>query len=115
MTITVSVLADCPFSVAEEYAKEFLQNAEAGGAESLVRVPWFHMLPIPAHRVRWTFGLHSDITEHGRRHDEIRFRWNSGTRLLPNFRGIISFRIQATRTIIFIEGSYDAPFGVFGR
>jgi hypothetical protein len=114
MVITVSTLADCPFSIAEEYAKEYLQRAEAGGAEALVRVPWFRPLPMPAHRVRLTFGLHTDVSEPGRRHDEIRFRWSSGTRLLPNFRGVISFRNEATRTRIFIEGSYDAPFGMLG-
>ena len=115
MVITVSTLADCPFSIAEEYSKEYLQRAEAGGAESLVRLPWFRPLPMPAHRVRMTFGLHTDMSEPGRQHNEIRFRWSSGTRLLPNFRGVISFRNEATRTRIFIEGSYDAPLGLLGR
>lgn len=115
MVITVSTLADCPFSMAEEYAKEYLQRAEAGGTEALVRVPLFRPLPMPAHRVRLTFGLHTDVSEPGRRHDEIRLRWTTGTRLLPNFRGVISFRNDATRTRIFIEGSYDAPLGILGQ
>jgi hypothetical protein len=115
MTITVSTLAECPFSIADEYAKEYLQRAEGGGAESLVRVPWFVPFPKPAHRVQLTFGLHSDITDHGRRHDEIRLRWTSGTPLLPNFHGVVSFRIESMRTRIFIEGNYDAPLGLAGR
>jgi hypothetical protein len=115
MTITVSTLAECPFSIATEYAQEYLRNAEAGRAESLVRVPWFPLIPALAHRVRMSFGLHADVGEPGRRHEEIRLRWNSGSRLLPNFRGAVSFRIEGTRTRIFIDGSYDAPLGLIGR
>jgi hypothetical protein len=62
-----------------------------------------------------SFGLHADVGEPGRRHEEIRLRWNSGSRLLPNFRGAVSFRIEGTRTRIFIDGSYDAPLGLIGR
>lgn len=115
MTITVSTLAECPFSIADEYAREYLQRAEVGGVESLVRVPLFWPLPKLVHRVRLTFGLHTDITEPGRQHDEIRLQWISRTRLLPNFRGIVTFRIESTLTRIFIEGSYDAPLGLLGR
>lgn len=115
MTITVTALAECPFSIADEYAQEYLRNAEAGGAESLVRVPWFPWLPAFAHRVRMSFGVHADMSEPGRRHDEISVRWSSGSRLLPNFRGTICFRIDATRTRVLVEGSYDAPLGVLGR
>jgi hypothetical protein len=115
VTITVTTQAECPFSIAAEYAQEYLRNAEAGAVESLVRVPWFHALPALAHRVRMSFGLHVDTTDVGRRHEEIRLRWSSGSPLLPNFRGTICFRIEATRTRILIEGTYDAPFGVLGR
>ncbi len=115
MTITVSTLADCPFSIAAEYAQDYLRNAEASGAELLVHVPWFPSLPALAHRVRVSFGLHTDVTEPGRRHEEIRLQWKSGSRLLPNFRGTVFFRIEAPRTRILIEGHYDAPLGVLGR
>lgn len=113
-TVTVSMPAECPFSIAEEHAKEYLQRAEAGGDESLVRVPWFPPLPMLAHRVRLTFSLHTDATEPGRQHEEIRFRWSSGARLLPNFRGTLNFRIDGKRTRIIIEGTYDAPLGPLG-
>ncbi len=115
MTITTSTLADCPFSMATEYAQEYLHNAEAGGVESFVRVPWFPSLPAFERRVRMNFGLHADLTEVGRRHDEIQLRWHSGMPLLPNFRGTICFRIEAMGTLLLIEGTYDAPLGVFGR
>jgi hypothetical protein len=115
VTFSITTLADCPFSIAAEYAQEYLRNAEAGGAESLVRVPWFPSLPALARRVRMSFGLHLDLGEPGRLHDEIHVRWSSGTPLLPNLRGTICFRIEGTQTRILIEGSYDAPLGVLGR
>jgi hypothetical protein len=115
VNISVSTLAECPFSIADEYAQEYLRNAEAGGIQSLVRVPWFRPLPALARRVQMTFGLHKDVTEPGREHEEIRLRWTSGTRMLPNFRGTLHFRIEALRTRIFIDGTYDAPLGLLGR
>jgi hypothetical protein len=115
VTITVSTFADCPFSIAAEYAQEYLRNAEAGGPESLVRVPWLPSLPALARGVRMSFGLHEDASEAGRKHDEIRLRWSSGTWFLPNFRGNVFFRIEAARTRILIEGDYDAPLGMLGR
>jgi hypothetical protein len=115
VTITVSTLAECPFSIAAEYAQEYLRNAEAGGLESLVRVPWFRWFPAFTHRVRMSFGLHTDLTEPGRRHDEIHLGWSSGTWFLPNFRGSVFFRIERKRTRIIVAGNYDAPLGVLGR
>lgn len=115
VTITVTALANCPFSIAAEYAQEYLQKAEAGGAESLVRVPWFSFLPALTHRVRMSFGIQADVTDSGRLHDEILLRWGSGTWLLPNFHGTICFRIEALRTRIIIDGRYDVPLGVLGR
>jgi len=111
----VTTLAECPFSIADEYAKEYLKRAESGGQEAYVRVPLLRPLPALAHRMRVSFGIHADISEHGRAHEEIRLRWSSGTRLLPDFRGTLNFRIEGLRTRILIEGSYAIPFGQFGR
>lgn len=113
--ISLSTVAECPFSIADEYAKEYLERAEAGGQEAYIRVPWFVPLPLPVRRVRMTFGLHRDVAEGGRAHDEIRFNWASGTRVLPDFRGTIMFRIEGARTRVLIDGSYAAPLGTLGR
>lgn len=112
-TISVTTVADCPFSVADEYAKEYLERAEAGGREAAVRGPW-PRLPF-SRRVRFGFSLHLDVTEGGRRHDEIRFHWASGTRLLPDFHGTLAFRIEQSRTRIIVSGDYRVPLGAFGR
>ena len=114
-TITVTTLAECPFSIADEYAKEYLQRAESGGEEAYVRVPLLSPLPALAHRVSVSFGIHTDINEYGRRNEEIHLRWSSGTRLLPDFRGTMTFRIETVRTRILIEGSYAIPGGQLGR
>lgn len=113
--ISVSAIADCAFSIAEEYATEFLRSAEAGGPEALIRIP----LAVPnaalQHRVGVRFGLHFDILEKGRAHDEVRFRWTSGSRRLPDFHGTLRFQIEGLRTRILIDGSYRAPLGALGR
>jgi hypothetical protein len=113
--IAVDALADCSFSIAEEYATEYLRAAEAGGPEAAVRVPWGLPIPPLRWRVRFTFGLHEDVFEGGRQHDEVRFRWQSGSRLLPDFHGSLRFRIETSRTRVLLEGSYEAPLGMLGR
>jgi hypothetical protein len=62
-----------------------------------------------------TFGLHLDILEAGRTHDEIRVRWVSGTPLLPEFRGTVRLRIAGSGTLVLVEGSYRVSFDGLGR
>jgi hypothetical protein len=114
-SIVVEAVADCSFSIAEEYATDYLRGAEAGGPEAAIRVPWALPVPPLSRRVALTFGLHEDVREGGRPHDEVRFRWTSGSRLLPDFRGTLRFRIEALQTRITVEGSYEAPLGAVGR
>jgi hypothetical protein len=109
--ITVSAVADCPPVIAEDHAVDFLHAAEAGGSAFAIRLPW---LPWVRHRVDIAFGLHFDLIEHGRPHDEIRIRWSSGSALLPDFRGTIRFRSAGEKTSVLLDGSYVAPLGIFG-
>ena len=113
--IAVESDAHCPFSIADEYATEYLRQAEAGGPESTIRVPWQLPLPAPRHRVAISFGIHRDVVEPGRGHDEVRFWWTSGSRFLPDFRGTMRFRIDGGGTRILVEGEYTVPFGLPGR
>jgi hypothetical protein len=62
-----------------------------------------------------TFGLHLDILEAGRTHDEIHVRWAAGTPLLPDFRLTVRLRIAGSGTRVLVEGAYRAPFGRLGR
>ena len=109
--LTADALADCSYSLAEEYAAEFLRSAEGGGPESAIRVPW---LPFAQHRVALTFGLHAGVPGAGAPHDEVRFHWSSGTSMLPDFRGTIHFRGEDGKTRVLVEGGYNAPLGVAG-
>jgi hypothetical protein len=112
--ISVSALADCSFSMAEEYATEYLRRAEAGGPEATVRVPWPLPFSLLGRRVALSFGIHADVLEAGRRHDEVRFHWESGSRLLPDFRGTMRFRIEYVRTRVHVDGAYAVPLGPVG-
>jgi hypothetical protein len=114
-TVSAEVLATCPFSIAQEYATHYFQRAEAGHDEAEIRVPIRFLPMVLRRRVELRFGIHSDGTDAGRMHDEIRVRWSSGTRLLPAFHGIVRLRISGLETRVLVEGSYHAPFGVVGR
>jgi hypothetical protein len=113
--VSLQAYAACPFSVAHEYAVDYLRRAEAGTDEAEIRVPVAFWPGLIRRRVTISFGLHYDVVEEGRPHDEIRLRWTSGTRLLPNFRGTLRFRIAGNGTDVLIDGSYRIPFGTFGR
>jgi hypothetical protein len=106
--VTVESLAACPFSMAQEYAGEYLRAAEAHGPEASIGRPFLR------HDVTLSFGIQSDVADDGRLHDELRVNWASGSRLLPDFRGSIRFRIDGERTRVLVDGSYAPPLGAFG-
>jgi thiosulfate dehydrogenase [quinone] large subunit len=110
-SVHAEVLVACPFSVAQDYTVDYLRRAQAGEPEAEIHVP----VALLARRVHVTFGLHFDIVEDGRAHDEIRVRWDAGAAYLPDFRGTIRFRIAGTGTTVSVDGTYHIPFGVFGR
>ena len=101
-------LADCPFSVAQQYAEEHLRGAEHGGDSSVVYAG-------PLHRqVVFSFGTRSDTDEGGRPHDEITLRWSAGTKWLPNFTGTLRMRIASPGTLLVLDGHYVPPGGAPG-
>jgi hypothetical protein len=106
--------SQCPFSVAESYAIDYLEQAEKGGPEAILRVPLFGGLPAVRRQVQPSFGLAVDVVEEGRKHDEIRLRWTSGSKLFPNFRGTVRFRIEQTATRVVVDGTYAPPLGWLG-
>jgi hypothetical protein len=113
--VTIEAYAACPFSIAQEYAVDYLRRAQAGEAEADIRVPIRFLPGFIQRRVAVTFGLHADVTEGGRAHEEIRIRWHAGTLLLPDFRGTLRFRIAGQGTAVLVEGTYRVPLGVMGR
>jgi hypothetical protein len=113
--VSAEVLAVCPFSIAQNYASDYFRSAASGHEEAEIRVPIRFLPTVIQRRVALRFGIHSDGTEPGRTHDEIRVRWSSGTWLLPEFHGIVRLRIAGTATRVLVDGSYHAPFGAIGR
>jgi hypothetical protein len=105
--------AACPFSIAEDYAHDYLRRAEQGGAEAVMRVPVG--LGSIGRTVRLDFAPRADTDERGRAHDELLVTWSAGTPLLPSFRGTIRFRIAGDRTRVILDGSYVPPGGTLGR
>jgi hypothetical protein len=109
--ISVEKRCACPFSIAQEYAQQYLQRSETGGRNPLVVYPF--ALPFFSFRrsVAMSFSVASDETEPGRAHDRVLVRWNSGFGLLPDFSGTIRFRPDRAGTLVMIDGSYKPPFG----
>jgi hypothetical protein len=114
--VAVERVAQCPFSVAHEYAEDFLREAER---EIALRVPirdFIYGAGGHMHRrVKLVFGLHPDDTEEGRVHDAMLLEWRAGTRLFPQFHGTLRLRIETVEsTRLTFEGAYRVPFGAAG-
>jgi hypothetical protein len=109
--LSVASLADCAYTLAAEYAADYLREAESGGPAATIRVPW---LPFARRTVALTFGLHAGVPGNDAPHDEVRFHWSGGTPLLPDFRGTIRFNPEDGKTLVTVDGGYDAPLGLAG-
>jgi hypothetical protein len=115
--IAVERIARCPFSVAHDYAEDFLRQIDERGAEVRVRVRDF----VPTRRgklrrrVRIVFERRLDESEPGRPHDAVALHWNAGTRLFPDFHGELRLRIASVdETLLTLEGEYRPPLGPLG-
>jgi hypothetical protein len=116
--IVVERVVRCPFSVAHDYAEDFLRDAAGGVVEA--RVPlrdFIWALRGRFHRpVKLVFKRHLDTTDAGRQHDAMLIDWSAGTALFPDFHGHLRMRIASVETTrLTFEGSYEPPFGPPGR
>lgn len=101
-------LTDCPFSVAQSYAENYLRDAAGGSDNAVVYAGPFRR------RVVFRFGTRNDATEPGRAHDEIVLHWSAKTWLLPNFKGTFRMRIALPGTLFVLDGRYVPPGGALG-
>ncbi len=115
--IHLEKLIDCPFGLALENAEKLFPLLES--AEEGVRLPLRALrIPVPGalhHRVRTHFRRQIDSTEFGRPHEEFAFDWVVKSSILPDFEGVIRFRIAYPKTRIILHGQYSPPFGWFGQ
>lgn len=107
--ISVSAIAQCPFSAALDYAIDFLEKAKRSGGRAKSRLrhptrPWHgtlaHMLDI-------------DELEMGRGHHKVDLHWTSAPWLLESCHGAIRPRISYGRTQLFVDFVYT-PRGRLG-
>ena len=116
--IVVERIVRCPFSVAHDYAEDFLEDAAGRAVE--VRVPlrdFIWAVRGRLHRpVKMVFKRHRDDTEAGRHHDAMLIDWQAGTAFFPDFHGTLRLRIASVETTrLTFEGTYVPPFGPPGR
>ena len=109
-------VAHCPFSVAHEYAEDFLRDAERSVEVKVPLRDFIAGLPGAARApVQMVFALHPDEAESGRLHDALAIEWHAGTRLFPLFHGTLRLRIASVEmTRLTFEGAYRPPLGTFG-
>jgi len=116
-TVNVERIVDCPFSFAVNEAGVILALVQ-GPRGGSVRLPYRELgLPFggaATHRVDVGFRRQRDQTEPGRVHDEIAFHWSARSRWLPNFHGVLRFRIESMKTRMILGGAYHPPFGLIG-
>ena len=111
------MVADCPFSIASEYASSYMQRfADNDDEVAMVRLPLrIFGLPLPGslrHRVRIRFEDSVDVHERNRSRRGLKFHWSAGNPLLPDLHGDLSFRIAAdSRTEIVLTGEYSPRLG----
>lgn len=109
----------CPFSIAAEYATQFLRGFEQPTA-SRVRVPLIALgIPSPGalgRRVHFSFSVrYESIGTFRRENEEIHFHWRAGSRWLPDFGGTLRFGIASYQeTLLVLDGTYVPPLGRYG-
>ena len=102
-------VADCPFSIAADYAADFLKrDADEGGRLTV-------HLGVLRRRVTFSFGVHYDVDNGARGQDEFHFAWSARSRWLPDLVGVLQFGIASYKeTRVVLAGTYEPPLGPLG-
>jgi hypothetical protein len=105
-TVRVKRYVACPFSATIEFAETALR-----------RMKNLHVSPIEGlgERVISSAKIVDDSTDKSRRHDALLITWRPEHRLFPDFKGTLTIRPRTRGTSVRLQGSYDPPFGVWGR
>lgn len=106
-SVRVTRFVNCPFSAVIEFAEETLR-----GRGDITLSPG----PPLRHHVHLDSQLTDDVTDTTRKHDALLLAWQpSLARFFPDFHGALTVRPKGRGAWIRIQGSYDPPFGIFGR
>ena len=113
--LSLTTIAECPFSIALEYATEFLREIRDSQRRRF-RGSWLRLpMPFVFHHDTLFYELKEDDLETGRAHDEIRLNWRTRSVFLTNLRAVIRVRIFVERTQLICDVEYDAPRGPLGQ
>ncbi|MDQ2871822.1 MAG: hypothetical protein M3R35_01690 [Candidatus Eremiobacteraeota bacterium] len=98
---------DCPFSATIEMIQR-LGEKSSGHAVG----PFSKVLA----RVELELSEVRDYTDQTRSHEALSIRWKARARIpVPMMRGLVTVRPNSLMTELRMEGTYEPPFGVFGR
>lgn len=106
-TVRATRFVACPFSAVIEYAEDVLRG------RSDIRIS-------PAPHVSGAVHVASratdDFSDTTRRHDALLLAWKPlHPSVFPWFHGALTVRPKERGAWLRIQGSYDPPFGIFGR
>lgn len=102
-------IAECPFSIAAEYAVTFLKRDAGQPGRFTVH------LGVLRWGVTLSFGVLYDVADSARGHNEIHFVWSAHSRWLPDLTGVLRLSIAThSETEIVLAGTYQPPFGLLG-
>ena len=105
--VTARCDVDCPFSATTEMIEHLREDStqRTVGPFSTLRA-----------RVQIETMTIRDDTDQTRIHEAIQLRWKAPSQMpLPIMNGLITVRPNGPATELRMEGTYEPPFGVFGR
>lgn len=100
------LVTSVPFSAVIEYADAFFTSH-----------PDVHLHSVgpTSAEVHVRHEVVQDVSDAARLHDAITLSWRPKVALFPTFDGFVSVRPHFKGSMLAIEGTYDPPFGWFGR
>lgn len=105
--VAVTRFVNCPFSAVIDFAEEALRSR---GDISLSPAP------LISQQATMTSRVTEDVSDPARRHDALLIAWRPKNSLLfPEFRGAFTVRPERRGAWLRIQGSYEPPFGFFGK
>ena len=103
-------IADCPFSIAAEYAADFLKQDAGRPGGFTAHLGFLRRL------VKLSFGVHYDVDDGARGRNDLHFAWSARSRWLPNLTGVLEFGVASYKeTLVVLAGTYEPPLGLLGR
>jgi hypothetical protein len=118
-TVRGQVVVACPFSVAIEFAENYVSRRTWSGGGRLLRL-WAPLVPARGRvALGWTVYAHAttgrDHTDAARRHEAMWIRLRPASGLpFPHVAAALTARPHQGRTLLHLAAEYVPPFGMVG-